>query len=277
LTSDDDDLKPVHSEGEILERVHKRATQLRRRKRFARASAAATIAIVVLAGGLAIAHIGGTKHQAQGFVNPGATDSPIPSDTSSEQPSPSASESPVEQPSPTDTPRVFPLIVIAPTCVNSYDSACGAFYWDPAPGPNAPMTLSVTASRTTVTVGETISVTGTASDPDAELNCHKVEWGPTYINFGLTATAMYGRWVTPDKTPGSVTETFTHVYDTPGTYQVVFEAESGSCGGGGTNPYSSQGTADVTVTVLDAPTPSPTVTDSPTPSASASVSPSPSP
>ena len=89
--------------------------------------------------------------------------------------------------------------------------------------------------------------------------------------------AKYGRWVTPDKTPGTVTETFTHVYDTPGTYKVMFEAESGACGDWGTNPYSSQGTADVTVTVVDAPTPSPTVTGSPTPSPSDSVSPSPSP
>ena len=284
MTSDEHDVTPVHGEAEILERVHKRGTQLRRRKRFARASAAMMIVAVLFGTGLAVAHHQ-TKPASKGFVNPDATASPLPTDTPADVSSTLEPDTLSISPSPTaELPPLCcvndvvppPATVVSP-CVNSYDPACGDFYWDPAPGPNAPMTISVTASSTTVTVGETVSVTGTASDPDAHLICRKAEWGPTYIGFAVTMRAKYGRWVTPDKTPGTVTETFTHVYDTPGTYKVMFEAESGACGDWGTNPYSSQGTADVTVTVVDAPTPSPTVPGSPTPSPSDSVSPSPSP
>lgn len=276
MTSDEHDVTPVHGEDEILERVHKRGTQLRRRKRLARASAATTIAIVVLAGSLAVAHIGGTKHQSQGFVNPSVTDSPTPTDAPSDTPTPdvSPSESPSEQPSVTEVPTVFPMI--AP-CINSYDSTCGAFYWDPAPGPDAPMTVTGSASSKTVAVGETVTVQVTAVDPDAEISCHKIEWGPTAIGFAITALAKYGRWETPAKTRGEVTETYTHAYDQPGTYQVMFSVMSGNCGRPDLNPYSDSGGWGTTITVTAAPSPSPSDTSTPSPSPSDSASPSPSP
>jgi hypothetical protein len=254
LTSDENDVTPVHGEREILERVHKRGNTLRQRKRFARAASGFVAVAVLLAGGIAIAYQGGGPKPSGGLVNNSAptempTVEPTPSETPTEQPSPS--------PSPTTTT----------TCINSYDPVCGKFYWDPAPGPNAPMDATIHASSTTLSVGETVTVTGTATDPDAEIMCQKVEWGPTYIGFAVTLHPKYGRWETPDKKPGHVTETYSHAYDTPGTYRIDFEAESGACGDWRVNPYSSQGSASVTVTVIAA-SPSPSVSESPSPSPS---------
>ena len=272
MTFDDREVTPVHGEREILELVRARGNALRRRKVFTRAASVTTLVAVLLAAGIAVAYQGGGPKRAPGgFINNAA---PTASPTTTEEgtitpkvtlPTRLPSDTPSEQPSPSASARV---------CLNSYDPACGAFYWDPAPGSNAPMDMTIQASSTTLTVGETVTVTGTATDPDAQIMCHQVEWGPTYIYFAAMTRAKFGRWETPEKKPGHVTETVSHVYDTPGTYRIAFEAISGGCPDLWANPYTSQGTASVTVTVVDA-SPSPSV--SPTPSVSESPSPSPSP
>ena len=271
LTFDDHDVTPVHGEPEILERVHARGTALRRRKVFARAASGGTVVALLLAGGIAIAYQGGGPNHSSGLVNPAVSGSVSPTDTPSVEPS--VSDTPVDLPS--DTPTEQPSSTAsAPVCINSYDPACGAFYWDPAPGSNAPMNITIHASSTTLTVGETVTVTGAATDPDAEIVCHQVEWGPTYVLFGVMLRSKFGRWDTPEKKLGHVTETVSHAYDKPGTYRIAFEAISGGCPDSSTNPYTSEGTASVTVTVVAAsPSPSPSVSESPSPSASPSPSP----
>jgi len=136
------------------------------------------------------------------------------------------------------------------------------------------MTVTGSASSNTVAVGETVTVQVTAVDPDAEISCHKIEWGPTAIGFAIMAVAKYGLWETPAKTRGEVTETYTHAYDQPGTYQVNFSVMSGECSRPDLNPYSDSGGWATTITVTAAPSPSPS--DTPTPSPSDTPTPSPS-
>jgi hypothetical protein len=271
LTFDDRDVTPVHGEREILERVRARGTALRRRKVFARAASAGTLVAVLLAAGIAVAYQGGGPKRAPGgFINNSApTDSPTPTEETALTPKvtlptvlPSA-----EQPSPSAG---------APVCLNSYDPACGKFYWDPKPGPNAPIVVTIHPSSNSLTIGETVTVTVTAVDSDAPIACDVIEWGPTYIGTAVTMRAQFGRWEPPRKKGGSITLTFTHAYKTAGTHQILFTAVSGSsCVDPSVNPYSSSDSASATVTVSE--TPSPSVSPSPSPSVSESPSPSPSP
>src|SRR5438067_5196899 len=52
-------------------------------------------------------------------------------------------------------------------CQNSHDPRCGPFRWNPAPGPDQPMNIEVSASPAAPRVGQHVTFTVTSSDPDA--------------------------------------------------------------------------------------------------------------
>jgi plastocyanin len=134
--------------------------------------------------------------------------------------------------------------------VNSFDSKCGAFYWDPAPGANAPLTVSVTPTSASAAVGEPVSFTATATDPDASVACDDVYYGDG-VDIGSAARLrrQFGRWVPPAKQQGQETKTYSHTFDKAGTYTVIVNFHSGDNCSENYNPYSSDGHAALTITV----------------------------
>jgi len=264
LTSSDDDVKPVHPDGAILDRVYARGRSLRRRRLALRAGSGLLALAFIAAGGIGVSNLVGTTKPPEALNKPSS--SPVPSSSGSFLAPPAA---PAVLLPKTGGPPPVHASPTARVCVDSFDSACGRFYWSPTPGPNAPITATISASTLTLTVGQRVDVTGTASDPDAKFQCTYIDWGPTYIGTALTIRARFGRWVTPPKTRDHEAAHFSHVYEHPGTYKIVFYAVSGSsCVDPQANPYSSEGSASLSVTVVAAPTPSPSASVSPSPSQS---------
>jgi len=274
LTFDDPDVKPVSSDREILERVHRRGRTLRRRKRVARVLSLVTVAVIISASSLAVAHqFGGTKSAKGSFVSDAVTP-----DDSLTRPMPDVTDSPTPVDSPSDVPS--PSVSPTPTlvCLNSYDSACGDFYWDPPPGSNEPLTVTVTVSPSSAQVGDLVTVHVTATDPDAEIRCRAFYWGdePYELGWASTWLSPHGRWETPAKVLGELSEAYTHSYAKPGTFRISFSAGSGACRANPPNPYTSENGKVVPITITEAPSPSPSVSPSDSPSPSESPSPSPS-
>ena len=284
MTFDDDSVKPVHSEGEILSRVHERGRVIRRRRRAARTLMSVVVLSALFAMGAGVARTVHTTTKPPTAFNDG-TASPSPSDSQGDVVSPPPGDS--ISPSPTDA------------CVNSYDQNCGKFYWDPAPGPNAPMTVTMDDPNVDETHGEhLVSITVHVVDPDAPIVCHYIYWGDgPDIGTAVTLRPRFGRWETPAKERGDQALTLTHQYKNYGTYHVSFYAVSGTdCSDQTASPYGDTGSASTTVidpvtyplivrppsgtptpSPSENPTPSESPTPTPTPSPSDSVSPSPSP
>lgn len=114
------------------------------------------------------------------------------------------------------------------------------------------MAVTVTASPAHPAVGETVTFSVTASDPDAAIDpggCGR------HHAFGdeHSGTTCAPSCASPDPAttfqpvPGRVQETFTHAYAAAGTFTAVFDYHSGGeCTG---DPYASSGEATITVTV----------------------------
>ena len=131
------------------------------------------------------------------------------------------------------------------TCRNSYDPACGPFRWDPAPGPNQPITGGVTASQPAPGAKVTFTVTG--EDPDAApLQVCNVDFGdgsgyhcdPTPVADPSACPKQYGPWTPPAKNDGKLDSPWDHTYSNAGSYHVTFEVFSAmqDCN----NPYASE-------------------------------------
>ena len=273
MTSDDDGVKPVHSDGEILERVYARGRQVRRRKRIARAATTVIAVSALFAMGAGVAATVHTTKRAPAAFNDEVSPSPsesAPDDTPTIGPQGPGPEPPTASPSPTDT------IV----CRNSTDPACGDFYWDPDPGPNAPLSITMRASSTSnsVQVGDKISVTVEATDLDAKIVCTQLVWGDegTIIIDPIRIEPRYGPWTTPPKEQGSFSERYTHTYSKTGVFTVRFYANSGNCIDPKASPYASEASDSLAMHVMTPVDPTPSPTETPVPSPSDSVSPSPS-
>lgn len=280
MNSDDDGVKPVHSDGEILSRVYARGRSIRLRRRVVRAVMSVVVISALFAMGAGVARTIHTMERPPAAFNDAT--SPSPEASVSEPDTFVGGQAPVPSDSagPIDTPTESPSETPSPVCVNSFDPACGKFYWDPDPGTNAPVSITIRLSSTTVQVGETITATVTVSDPDAPIQCASFEWGDngTYIGTAIASRGRFGRWETPPKHPSQETFTVSHRYENAGPHQVLYSVNSGTggCRDVGADPYASGGSASANL-IVEGPSPSPTPTDTPTPSPSETVTPSPSP
>ena len=148
-----------------------------------------------------------------------------------------------------------------PACHNSYDPACGAFRWEPAPATDQPEQVTLTPSNTTVRVNENVGFHVAISDPDnrnfVECAFHwdygdGVQEQTTHCDptpGTNPCPTRYGPWMPPAAQAGN--EDFAgigHSWTTPGTYTVTYTHDSrpNSC----YNPYASAGTGTATITVL---------------------------
>lgn len=143
-------------------------------------------------------------------------------------------------------------------CRNSHDPACGPFRWDPQPPANQPLVVTVTVDRTTVAVGEPITITATASDPDGPARfcgilTHAEAQNPACAYPACAEQERFGPWTPPAPEPGDVSDQLVHTYDQAGTYTVSGFAYShaGPCGPSPYDPYGDEAHDSVTITVTE--------------------------
>jgi hypothetical protein len=146
-------------------------------------------------------------------------------------------------------------------CHNSYNPACGAFRWDPAPASGGPAGVSITYSPSKPQPGDWVTFTVTVSDPDTTVStCGQVAFG-TGPDYGCSdqqasgsCPTRYGPWTPPAKTPSSATKTYSPVqYKSSGSYTFTAQYPIGTAC---YDPY--EGTANGSVTFYVGNPPSPT-------------------
>ncbi|MFP5318654.1 MAG: hypothetical protein ACLGI2_10215 [Acidimicrobiia bacterium] len=137
-------------------------------------------------------------------------------------------------------------------CTNSSEAACGPFRWEPDPGPNAPLVVTVTATPRSDDP-RTFDFVVVYEDPDATIreDCRMGDFGDGGTVAATSCAvpaclATYGPWKPPAKEPGYAEALASHTFPGPGTYTVRFSAASGGmCG----HPYASTGTGSAKVVV----------------------------
>lgn len=232
----------------------------------------AAVAIVLLAAipGIALNSDSGTKEVSSGGASAPATTStttgigvvagvpmaPVPNLTTTTSPgsvTPLQTGTTVPPAAPTTTVAKPPPPPPPAPCRNSYDPACGPFRWDPDPGPNAPLTVTVTSQPEQGSPPASVNIHVVAHDPDA-----KVDKCAFFIDFGdghsgstcpppPTCQTPYGPWTPPAKVDDQEAFDIPHTYPGPGTYQVSVVVQSHSfCN---PDPYggSTQQPAQITV------------------------------
>ena len=151
----------------------------------------------------------------------------------------------------TTTARAAP----AKPCRNSYDAACGPFRWDPDPGPNQPLTVTVSPPSQLVKPGDEMNFHVVADDPDAKIDrdCVVSEFGDGQTGGSCPPPAAcpppYGPWTPPARVHDHYELDIKHKYATaqPNPYTASFRLQSHRfCN---PDPYggSGQGPAQVTV------------------------------
>lgn len=153
-------------------------------------------------------------------------------------------------------------------CRNSTDPRCGPFRWETVLI-NQPMTLQLAWSPQKPVVGQPVTFTLTASDPDAP-----APGGSSSLSFGdgsaLVADAApppacdrYGPWSVPAPEAGRWVRTYTHIYQATGTYTAAFSETSMTPGLPGCvdaqralgDPWASALTIRTPITVANPPVP----------------------
>ena len=135
-------------------------------------------------------------------------------------------------------------------CRNSYDPGCGAFRWDPDPGPNQP--LGVAASAQQVKAGDPVNFHIVADDPDAKIDrCYAFDFGDGQKGSTCPPPAVcptpYGPWTPPAKVHDHWEVNVPHKYSAPGPYLASFTLQSHSfCS---PDPYGGSGQAPATAKV----------------------------
>jgi hypothetical protein len=142
----------------------------------------------------------------------------------------------------------------AKPCRNSYDPACGPFRWDPSPGSNAPLTVTVSPQSQQVKAGTEVNFHVVADDPDAKIDrCYAVDFGDGQRGSTCPPPAAcqtpYGPWSPPAKVHDHYEIDVKHTYATarPDAYVASFQVQSHSfCN---PDPYGGSGQAPATVKV----------------------------
>jgi hypothetical protein len=159
------------------------------------------------------------------------------------------------------------------TCHNSLDRRCGAFFYTTTPQGNQALNAVVTSSPLEPRVGETVTFTVTAIDPDADqVTVTKTDFGDrdAYVlggEFGrglkqltamgylrviaATRTGPTGPWDAPIARGVPFTKTYTHAYTTAGHFTFKADLRSDNSTAAPTHdPYTSVGNVSLGVEVM---------------------------
>lgn len=263
------------TEDEILRWVYRRGSMLRLRAKATRVLSTSLV-LAMLSGGMVFAlnrspgdlqpSHEGPPVLADDSPSPKKSETPKPKPTTSPKPKPTTSTSP--KPQPTTEPKPATSSEPKPDCFNSFDPACGDFFWKSAPQKNQPLTIAVDVPD---------AVTGTdtpfavhVADADAKIwrDAYKIDFGDGTKIMGPADKSCkkgYGPWTLPVRAGDEYDTTFRHTYEAAGTYTVYVHFHSIDRRDG-TVPcqqaYGSQNTIAVTVVVTDPPpdpSPSPSI------------------
>lgn len=256
MTAREDRSEPrlTRSPEQLLAHVYKRGRVLRMRRLVVRAlSIYGVAAVVVIATVVSAGSPGSDRPFASSSEGPPTTEASPPGAPS---PTPAGEPSPINEVSPSASESSGPV------CRNSHNPACGDFYFDPKPEQNHPLRVSITHSPNRPKTGEAVTFLVVAEDPDA-----RVVRDPTWKGFGDGPSSSYsedhvcggggfGAWTPPEPQPDRHETTFTHVYQSQGTYAVKFGFHSHTFMSGDSvacpDPYGSEGAASVRITVEEA-------------------------
>jgi hypothetical protein len=265
------------TEDEILEHVYRRAAQIRRPRMIAHVMLS-VLMVSMLGGGTVLAmHRGQPVEPAHDGGTPTLVDDDEKKEPKPERkkeatkPEPEPTKEPADEPK--DKPEKEPVKDEPkdepkdeqPFCFNSFDPACGDFYWKTYPGTNQALSLDVDASE--AIVGQETSFTVSVSDADAKIwrEAYKIDFGDgTKLKGGADWWACkkgYGKWSVPTKGGDSYSKTFTHTYTAAGTYKAWVYFRSKDVRDGASpcqQAYGSEKIVEVTIVVSEpAPEPSP--------------------
>jgi hypothetical protein len=144
-----------------------------------------------------------------------------------------------------------------PVCRNSFNPACGAFRWDPAPAGNRPMVVELLQAKSsaeqppppdggapaaapeTLTAGQRSWFSWRGTDPDALPNCWRIDWGDGTFDDACAAVGesldpertrcqrqAFGPWTPRNGFVRPFATTVQHTYAGPGAFRVVIQAAS---------------------------------------------------
>ena len=235
-----------------------RTGRARRRRRFATAVVVVSIVIAIPVAAVAMTSHGGGSNVLS--ILPATTSTSVPDSTTVttietpsttvDTPTSSAPSVPSSEPPPTE-PTTTPVTGL--TCHNSENPACGPVDYEP-PITNAAAHLTiVSVSPAAPKVGENVTITLRATDPDSRIDQSSVwcnEGGYTFGDGESTrciadcATARFGPWDPPAPHPSDLVIRMNHKYATVGSYEAKFTASGDVCG-----PRPSSASASVVITV----------------------------
>jgi hypothetical protein len=127
-----------------------------------------------------------------------------------------------------------------------------ATYWQTEPDANQPMTMEICIDDVTPRVGQLVTLTVTADDPDASIgegDCDiYVSWMSNPGNLCRDYMSIGEAQPTPAKEHGHIVKSYTHTYTKAQTYIVEVDAASSEFTGK-RHPYASSATAQLHLSV----------------------------
>ena len=263
---------PHRTEEEMLALVRQKAHAVgdRRRRHYGVGTVSALLVVglamvVARSGPDPVTHLRTTGEGAATTTpaEPASTNSTV---TTSTLPPPStrprSTVTTIRRAAPLTTPTTQPATAATTTtsttttlaCRNSGDPACGPFRWDPPPGPNQPLTVTVAYTPAAPKAGDTVTFRVVVDDPDGSMLLDRRGIANDYgdgtpfdgVGGHLDCVAMWGPWTPPAPVHVHEELTFQHLYAKAGTYVAKFPF--GSLGDCAHPPNQATGTATVTVT-----------------------------
>lgn len=244
---------------QLLELVERRADRLRARRRAAIIGLVVVLIASAATAAAAVTSRSGSRHVAAG-KSTSTTESTLPETTTTLPPDTTTTAVPATT-APTAPATTAPAAAATTTslpCRNSTDPRCGPFRWDPAPGANSALTVSVVS--VTQDNSQTVTFVLDVADPDAspiivgEQTCNPPDFGDVGKSrcSPTCAAPGYGPWTPPARQRGTRRVTYTHHYDSPGSYTAHFWFGSAGfpCP---PNPYASFADTAVPVSVSASP------------------------
>jgi hypothetical protein len=180
------------------------------------------------------------------------------------EPVPEVTTTTTTEPEVTTTELTAGPTTTALVCRNSTNPACGPFRWDPEPAANQPLTADVTYTPTNPKVGDEVTFTVQAVDPDASPvsdHCDFAGSEPA-VQFGekgyvagcplalCTPSDQYGAWTPPKPVRTEKSFVYRHTYMAGGNFDMTAQLFSGP-GGCSNYPYGNNARVLAKVTVVD--------------------------
>ena len=249
--------------GPLLDRVHARGRELRRRRQTTLGFVAVAVLLLIAVPALALPGGGDGHRKVNTIGSPTTSVETVPETVAGPETTTTEATTTTLAPSTTTTALV---------CRNSYNPKCGPFRYDPPPVSH-PITVSITFSPPNPTTGEKVAIHVVADSPDTGLGNYNATWGgrppigqarivDPYCD-STPARPRYGPWDPPPRHPGHQEFDFEATYNEAGSYPVNFSISSAPACPDAEDVYHTDGEGNATVTVTGPPVSTTTTTTTP--------------